>query len=151
MGEENGLKLFRQIAATNGLSARRGHTTLTNMVASGEVPLALNVYRHFVVPAKAEGAPIDELRLEPILAVPSAAAVMRRSPHPHAAVLFLDYLLSDGQPHLAGGEGGVPTNLRYQRLPKDLKITFVDVPRYVSENEKWRRLYHEIQTIKPRR
>jgi iron(III) transport system substrate-binding protein len=150
MGEDKGVKLFKDIAATNGLSTRQGHTTLTNMVVSGEVPLALNVYRHFVLPAKAEGAPIAELQLSPVLAVPSGAAVMRRAPHPYAAVLFLDYLLSDGQPLLNAGEGGVPTNLKYQKLPKGLKISFIDVPGYVTENEKWRRLYREVQTTKPR-
>jgi iron(III) transport system substrate-binding protein len=103
-----------------------------------------------VLPAKAQGAPIAELQLPPTLAIPSGAAVTRRAPHPYAAVLFLDYLLSEGQPLLNSGEGGVPTNLKYQQLPKDLKIGFVDVPRYVTENEKWRRLYHDVQITKPR-
>ena len=101
-------------------------------------------------PAKAQGAPIEELRLSPVLTIPSAGAVARRAPHPHAAVLFLEYLLSDGQPGLTGSDGAVPTNLKYQRLPADLKLSFIDVPRYVTENEKWRALFHEIQTTQPR-
>jgi iron(III) transport system substrate-binding protein len=150
MGEARGLALLRNIARVNGFSVRRGHVALNNLVISGEVPLALNVYQHTVQPAKAQGAPIEELRLPPVLAIPSAAAVMRRAPHPHAAVLFLEYLLSDGQPGLTGPDGAVPTNLKYQHLPADLKLSFVDVPRYVTENEKWRDLYHEIQTTQPR-
>ena len=39
MGEAEGLKLFRDIVATNGISVRSGHTVLTNLIASGEVPL----------------------------------------------------------------------------------------------------------------
>jgi iron(III) transport system substrate-binding protein len=143
MGEEKGLKLFRDIAATNGLSARQGHTTLGNMVVSGEVQIGLNVYRHFAQPAKEASAPIGELLLPPVLAVPSGAGVARRAPHPHAAVLFLDYILSEGQPRITGRDGALPTNLKYQRLPKDLKIDFVDVSRYVTENEKWRNLFRE--------
>src|SRR5205085_11655856 len=99
---------------------------------------------------KAQGAPIEELPLTPTLAIPSAAAVMRRAPHPYAAVLFLDYLLSEGQPLLNSSEGGVPTNLKYQQLPKDMQLTFVDAPSFVTENEKWRRTYHDVQIIKPR-
>jgi iron(III) transport system substrate-binding protein len=150
MGEARGMKLFRDIASSNGFSVRRGHVALNNLVISGEVPIALNVYQHTVQPAKAQGAPIEELRLSPLLAIPSAAAVMRRAPHPHAAVLFLEYLLSDGQPALTGPDGAVPTNLKYQRLPAEMTLTFVDVPRYVTENAKWRDLYHEIQTTQPR-
>ena len=41
-GGETGLKFFRDLVATNGLSVRQGHTLLNNMVISGEVPLALN-------------------------------------------------------------------------------------------------------------
>jgi len=43
LGEEKGLKLFRDLAAKNGLSVRRGHSLLAQMVASGEVPFALTV------------------------------------------------------------------------------------------------------------
>jgi iron(III) transport system substrate-binding protein len=44
LGEADGLRLFRELVATNGVSVRRGHTLLTNLVASGEVALALTVY-----------------------------------------------------------------------------------------------------------
>src|SRR5262244_1579473 len=36
MGEEKTVKLFRDIARTNGLSVRKGHTLLANLVISGE-------------------------------------------------------------------------------------------------------------------
>jgi iron(III) transport system substrate-binding protein len=40
LGEERGLKLFRNIVVANGVSVRKGHTLLTNLVVFGEVPLA---------------------------------------------------------------------------------------------------------------
>ena len=46
LGEEKGLKLFRDIVSTNGISVRKGHTLLAGLVASGEVPLGLTVYNH---------------------------------------------------------------------------------------------------------
>jgi iron(III) transport system substrate-binding protein len=44
LGEEKGVKLFREIVTKNGLSARKGHTLLANLVVTGEVPLALTTY-----------------------------------------------------------------------------------------------------------
>src|SRR5258706_7881944 len=41
MGEAEGVEFFRDLVAGNGLSVRSGHPLLTNLVASGEVPLAL--------------------------------------------------------------------------------------------------------------
>src|SRR5258708_37602857 len=43
MGEAQGLKLFRQLAA-NGLQVRMGNALLTNLVVAGDVPFALTLY-----------------------------------------------------------------------------------------------------------
>jgi iron(III) transport system substrate-binding protein len=39
MGEKDAYKLFGDIVAKNGISVRKGHSLLANLVASGEVPL----------------------------------------------------------------------------------------------------------------
>jgi iron(III) transport system substrate-binding protein len=54
-GETQGLRLFRDIVASNGMSVRKGHSLLTNLVAAGEVPLALTVYGFFGRAGKGEG------------------------------------------------------------------------------------------------
>ena len=41
LGEERGLKLFRDIVASNGISVRKGHTLLASFVASGNCRLRL--------------------------------------------------------------------------------------------------------------
>src|SRR5437867_2845392 len=43
LGEARGVRVFREIVAANGISVRRGHTLLTQLVVSGEVPLALTL------------------------------------------------------------------------------------------------------------
>src|SRR5262249_37920507 len=58
LGEDAGLKLFRDIVRTNGVSVRSGHTLLANMVAAGEVPLALTVYSYKPEQLARAGAPI---------------------------------------------------------------------------------------------
>jgi iron(III) transport system substrate-binding protein len=48
LGEDKGLKLFRDIVAANGMSVRKGHTLLANLVVTGEVPFALTAYAYKV-------------------------------------------------------------------------------------------------------
>ena len=96
-----GLKLFRDIVATNGISVRKGHSLLNNLVVAGEVPLALTIYGFIAEQAKAKGAPLDWFVIPPLIARPTAAGVARNAPHPHAAVLFYDFLIGDAQPILA--------------------------------------------------
>ena len=101
IGEARGEKLFRDMVAKNGISVRKGHTLLANLVASGEIPLALTVYNYKPAQLKAKGAKIDSIVLEPAIASQHAVAVHARAPHPHAAALLYDFFLSEGQPLLA--------------------------------------------------
>src|ERR1700754_2295707 len=43
MGEEKAVRLFRDIVRINGLSVRKGHTLLANLVVSREVPYSLTL------------------------------------------------------------------------------------------------------------
>jgi iron(III) transport system substrate-binding protein len=148
-GENKGTALFRDIVTKNGISVRKGHTLMANLVASGDVPMALTVYYHEVEPLKRAGAPIQELNIAPVFAFTSSVGVAARAPHPNAAVLFQDFLLSDGQAILAAHDN-LPANVKFQRLPKDIKLSFFDVPKYMAESAKWTKLYKDILARQPR-
>src|SRR6516165_7665652 len=102
IGEEQGLRLFRGIMAGNGISVRKGHSLLNNLVAAGEVPLALTDYGFLAEQAKRKGAPLDWFVIPPAIARATAEGLARNAPHPYAAVLFYDYLISGAQPIFAG-------------------------------------------------
>jgi len=141
MGEQKGLRLFRDIVATNGISIRKGHTLLANFVGSGEVPLALTAYSYRVEQMKTiEGAPVELLYLPPVVALPTGAGVFKKAPHPNAALLLLDFYLTDAQKILADRQA-VPTDPRTKALPKDM--IFVDLPKFLDEGEKWTKLFEE--------
>jgi iron(III) transport system substrate-binding protein len=76
--------------------------------------------------------------------MPTAVGVFKRAPHPHAAVLFADFLLSEEGQRVLAAHSVVPTNLKVQRLSADVKLVFMDVGKYLDENAKWMRLYREI-------
>jgi iron(III) transport system substrate-binding protein len=149
MGEEKGLKLFRDIVAKNGLSVRKGHTLLANLVVSGEVPLALTTYLYKVMQLKNDGAPIDWLALPPEVARSQGTGVPRKSTHPNGGLLFMDFLLTDGQEILAKRDF-IPTNIKVKPLPEGLTLKFVDPAKLLDENDKWEKLYKEIVTNQAR-
>jgi iron(III) transport system substrate-binding protein len=97
MGESKGLAFFRQLVATNGLSVRQGSALLNNMVVAGEVPMALTLYSYLPEQSKKAGAPIDWFYLAPTIAYTDGIGVAKNARHPHAAVLFYDYMLGEGQ------------------------------------------------------
>jgi iron(III) transport system substrate-binding protein len=149
MGREKGIALFRQIAETNGISVRNGHTLLSNLVVAGEVPLSLNVFHYRVDQLARKGAPIAPLTLPPAVGRPNAIAVSRRAPHPATALLYYDFMLSDGQKILLEREF-TPTNLKVQPLPSmDLRI--VDSVAMLDAGDMWSKLFKEIGALKPGR
>jgi iron(III) transport system substrate-binding protein len=142
-GEEDGVEFFRQLAATNGVSVRVGHTLLNNMVVSGEVPLALTLYNYMPEQAKKKGAPIDWFTLEPAIARSNAVGVARRAPHPAAARLFYDYLLGEDAQRSFVSMDYVPSNTKVPSPLAGVKIVQTDPVRTLDEVDKWTRLFEE--------
>lgn len=141
-GGDKGLKFFQDLVARNGISPRSGHTLLTNMVVSGEVPLALTVYNYMPEQAKKKGAPIDWFALEPAIARSNAVGVASKAPHPAAALLFHEYMLTDAQ-QLMVGIDYVPTNAKFASPLKGVKILITDPIQSLDEAEKWTRLFDD--------
>ena len=145
LGEAKGLKLFRDLVATNGLSVRKGHTLLTNLVASGEVPMALTVYNYKAEQMKNKGAPIEWFTIAPAIARPNGVGVTKHAPHPNAAVLFYDFMISDAQPILLKRDY-VPTSKKVDTKLNKMPIKFVDPRIVLDEGAKWSKLYEDIIT-----
>jgi iron(III) transport system substrate-binding protein len=142
LGEERGLKLFRNIVAANGVSVRKGHTLLANLIVSGEVPLALTTYAYRVLQLKESGAPADWFAIPPTIARFEGAGVARRAPHPYAAVLFFDFMLTDAQELLRNREY-FPASRKVKPLPDGISVTFIDPARSLDENQKWSKYYRD--------
>ena len=143
LGEERGLKLFRDIVATNGISVRKGHTLLANLVVSGEVPLALSAYFYKVAQLKDRGAPIDALAIAPVVARFEGAGVARHAPHPYAAILFMEFMLTEAQDILAK-RSFFPADVRVKPMPAGL--TFLDPAKALDQSQKWSKYYRDIVT-----
>jgi iron(III) transport system substrate-binding protein len=143
LGEAQGLKLFRDIVATNGISVRRGHSVMNNMVAAGEVPLALSAYGFLAEQARLKGAPVDWFVIPPLLARPTAAGVSRNAPQPHAAVLFYDFLIGEAQPILAGRQFVSPSRKIESRFTRN-PLQLIDSVEMLKHAKKWQELYQSI-------
>ena len=67
----------------------------------------------------------------------------RKAPHPNAAVLFMDFLLSDGQ-EILGKRDFIPTNVKVKPLPEGMTLKFVDPAKLLDESDKWDKLYKDV-------
>ena len=144
IGDARARKVFRDMVTANGMSVRKGHTLLSQLIVSGEVPLALTVYNYKAEQLKKLGAPIDWFVIGNAIARPNGIAVARRAPHPHAAVLFYDFELSpEGQQIIANLEF-VPTSKKIDTPLNRMPMKFVDSKVAIDEYDKWKTLYGQL-------
>ena len=141
MGAEKAEALFRRIVRTNGISVRKGHTLLANLVVSGEVPLALTLYGYKAGQLEAQGAPLARLALAPSIAQTTGISLARKAPHPHAAALFWEHYLTEGQKILVAQHNS-PVNMKVKPFPADLVL--LDPARFIDEGDRWQKLFREI-------
>ncbi len=144
LGEDQGLDLFRRIVATNGVSVRKGHTLLTNLVASGEVPLALTVYNFTAEQMKRRGAPLDWFVIPPAVARANGLALAKRAPHPHAALLYYDFILGDDGQRMLRDRGFMPASRNLEGPLPIESLRVVDPAQILDQSEKWTKLYKSV-------
>ena len=97
LGREKGVRYMRDLSRQNPM-LRIGQTLITQLVAAGEIALQINANAVSVNRLKQRGAPIDWVALGPLPGLMVGVGLMSQAPHPAAARLFVDFLLSkEGQ------------------------------------------------------
>ncbi|GAB2897459.1 hypothetical protein GCM10027093_36670 [Paraburkholderia jirisanensis] len=143
LGGQPGVDLFKQIVAKNHVSVRRGHTLVANLVASGDVPMALGIYNYKVQSMKEAGAPIDWFSIGPAVTQPNGVGVAHMLRHPNAAVLFYDFLLTDGQAVYAAHDMAV-TNTTVKRKLPDVTMQIISNKDIIDNQAKNQALFDSV-------
>jgi iron(III) transport system substrate-binding protein len=150
LGEAQGTKIFNNIVATNGISVRKGHSLLGTLVASGDVPLALTIYNWNPQQLKAKGAaPIEGFYIPPVMAQPSTIAMLKRAPHPASALLFYDFMLSEGQAMMAKNFY-VVTSKKLPSPVAGVTLKYIDPGQALDQQDKWQKAYDDVILKKAR-
>lgn len=143
MGEEKGLAYFRQLAAMKP-QMRAGHILLAELVAAGEIPMTPTAYNNNVETLKRKGAPIDWKPLAPAFGRATSVGLSKRSPHPHAALLFTDFLLSREGQEILLKANRVPSSSAVGSTLNNFRYELVDPVIMLDEWEKWRKLWSAL-------
>ena len=138
-GEEFVKKLKGQAISLYSVSGR----AMADMVISGEVGLSPTIFRDHAMEAKAKGAPIDWVPMEIVPTNAGGGALIAHAPHPYAATLLTDFLLSpEAQKILADLDYGSPFR------PVSYKLWYpesgMSTAQYDKEARRWQKLLHEI-------
>ena len=144
MGEEKGLAYMRELAKQTQL--RAGRTLVAQLVAAGEFRGALTGYSQTFEVLKPSGAPVDWIYLNPVFANIHPTGVAAKAPHPKAARLFIDFILSKRGQELIRGMNRIPDRIDtppdQARLIEGIKPAFAPTE-VLEEFERYAKLFHE--------
>jgi len=149
MGEAKGLAYFERLAATRP-QVRNGHTLMTELVAAGEIPIALTLYNQAVDKLKEKGAPIDWKPLPPAFGRADGIALAKHARHPHAALLFADYLLSPEGQRFIKQASRVPVNRKVDSGFSKDAFRIIDMSTMMDDWDAWEKRF-ETLFLKARR
>ncbi|MCL5046211.1 MAG: extracellular solute-binding protein, partial [Actinobacteria bacterium] len=130
-GEKAGKELLTKLAA-NKPQMIRGRSQQLEMLVAGEFPLTVAMLEHRLVQYTSRGAPVGFAFVRPALVGLEGLYLSKKAPHPYTAVLFMDWILSDGQEmFVSQGRTGVVTKdvkYKYPRQGEGLSGDFIVIP-----------------------
>ncbi len=98
LGEEKGEDYLRELGKQEIVNLSGSPREVVNKVMAGEYPLALSIFLHHPIISALQGAPVAPRPMEPVLGNASVMVLLKSAPHPHAALLLMDFILSkEGQ------------------------------------------------------
>ena len=142
-GEARGMDFMRKLGATKP-DMRKGHVLLAQLISSGEVEVGLTAYHANAQSFKARGAPVDWAPVEPVIARPQAIGVAANAPHPHAALLFLDFMLSPEAQEMLAKMGRSPASRAVKSDTSSMNFVLSDAAVILDEYDKWQQLWDKI-------
>src|SRR5262245_22288503 len=127
-GAEKAVNFFKRLAAQDPV-VKRGNTERVQLAVAGEYALIL-AYNQTIQRMTSRGAPIDWLPLEPVVTQVNPVMLGSKAPHPNAARLFYDFILSKEGQEMLRGMQRIPVRKDVEPDPPRLFRGF----KYVIEN-----------------
>jgi iron(III) transport system substrate-binding protein len=134
-GEEYLKKLRAQEITMHSVSGQ----ALNDMISSGEVEASPTIFRNHALVAAEKKAPVVWVPMDIVPASAGSAGLSSFAPHPHAAVLFIDFLFSpDGQKILENYEyGSAAKEYGFKRWYIEKGMSIEQLERESDRWEKW--------------
>jgi iron(III) transport system substrate-binding protein len=116
-GEDKGRDVLRSLGATLKPAILNGHLAVARAVGAGEYAMALTNYANLTINMKLAGAPTDFLAIDPVGVFYMQVSASAQAPHPNAARLGANFILSQEGETLLTKRGRIPSRADVETNP----------------------------------
>ncbi|OGQ80934.1 MAG: hypothetical protein A3F90_00790 [Deltaproteobacteria bacterium RIFCSPLOWO2_12_FULL_60_19] len=152
-GEEKTRDFLKRLMR-NGMMVRRGHTQQIQLLCGGEFKIGVELYAYRVAQFRQERkCPVAMSFPNPTPgSVGSLAGINRNAPHPHAAALFSDFVLSADGSKILAATGRIPGHREVKSIYEDVNqleqrkvpLLLVSPEKADEQNEVAKKIMEEI-------
>jgi ABC-type Fe3+ transport system substrate-binding protein len=151
MGQEKGTAYLRTFAEQQPVTIPGAQRVVLDHVISGEYPVCVMILNYHAAISMKAGAPVRWLKMEPLLQTMSLVSITGNGPHPNAARLMVEFMLSEeGQKIFADNDyipahPGVPAGIA--ELKPDaggFKVNLVTPDMVRDDAPGWTAIYKDL-------
>ena len=150
-GEDKGMAFLRRLAEQKIASVPTSTRQVLDQVIAGEYAIGPMSSVHHVMYSADQGAPVRWRPVEPAVVSLITASVAANAPHPNAAKLYFDFVLSDeGQTifrdnyYLTSNLNVPPKNPKALPQPGNYRGQFFTPEQVDAETPKWVKVFQEL-------
>jgi iron(III) transport system substrate-binding protein len=148
-GDQKGVDLVKSIIAALKPVVTDGHLAMARATGAGEYWISLNNYVNLSMNVKLAGSPIDVWALDPVTLFFGQVGINAKAPHPNAARLAANFMLSRDCQQFLAKFGRLPTRKdvasnppgMVEMLTQKKVITVLMSP---DEERKWQRQFDQL-------
>lgn len=149
-GEAKAKDYFTRLGKQS-LKVVHGHSVLQQMLIAGDAISTPTQYLHQAIAEKKSGAPINFVIMDPMVDSLEALALLKNAPHPHAALLFIDYVTSKEGQTLIYKRGRNPAYPGMDPLLNDANLLIEAAGGSMDNFDYWQKLYKDLLITPNRR
>ncbi len=149
-GQEKGMDYLRKLAKNTMVNIPVASRQILDMVIAGEYAIALQISNHHAWISAKQGAPVKWLPMSPAMVNSGNVSVAARAPHPNAAKLLADFLVSPEGQAIYRDSGYIPANSKVPPLdpslvPDDKRFSgkFYTPERLDEDLPKWDKIFQD--------
>ena len=148
-GEQKGTQVIKDIVAALQPVLTDGHLAMARSVGAGEYALALNQFVNLAENVKIAGSPIEVFALDPVALFFGEVGISALAPHPNAARLAANFMLSQECQQFLAKFGRIPTRADVASNPPGI-VELMQKKKVVTElltpedERKWQRTFDAL-------
>jgi len=148
-GEQKGIEIVKSIVATLRPVVTDGHLAMARATGAGEYWVSLNNYVNLSMNVKLAGGPIEVWALDPVTLFFGQVGVNAKAPHPNAARLAANFMLSQECQQFLAKFGRLPTRKDVASNPPGIvdmltQKKVITVLMSPDEERKWQRQFDQL-------